>query len=196
MKNIIYLIIIGLNLSACDLDRDNPLDEKNNPTKGGGNSTPQNDVKIKFDSYCIYSDNNNDGTINNGETVGLKVSLKNTGSSAAKSVKATFSTTSSYVSGFSPTTQINYGDISANGIKWADYTGSNNTTGSYLEYTIQFTVSNTAPANTQIPIAIIIVDESNNTWTSDFNITVSATGAQVSYNNYTVYSVNSFFEVL
>jgi hypothetical protein len=103
----------------------------------------------------------------------LKISLKNTGTSTANKVKATFSTASSYVSGFSSTTQINYGDISANVIKWASYQGYSSEYESGVSYyTVQFTVSNSTPNNTQIPITINIVDESNNTWTSSFNVTV------------------------
>jgi hypothetical protein len=173
MKSIKYLLIAGsLFLSACEnieflnLKRDNPLDAKNNANMIDG-------VALKFNSYSIISDNNNDDIINKGETVQLKISLKNTGTSTANKVKATFSTTSSYVSGFSPTTQISYGDIAANGVKWADYQGNISLYESNAYYyTIKFTVSNSTPDDTQIPININIVDESNNTWTSNFNVTV------------------------
>jgi hypothetical protein len=129
-------------------------------------------AQVSYNSFSVYADNNGDKIINKGETVKLKISLKNTGTSVAKSIKASFSTTSSYISDFSPTTQINYGDISANSVKWADYTGYNSTSVSYIDYTIQFTVSSSTPTNTQIPINISIVDESNNTWSSSFNVTV------------------------
>ena len=120
-------------------------------------------ANVSYNSYNVYSDNNNNGIVNKGETVRLNVSLKNTGTSTANSVKSTFSTTSSYISNFTPTTQITYGNISANSVKWYQYE-------SY--YVIQFTVSGSTPANTQIPISISIVDESNNTWSSSFNVTV------------------------
>uniref|UniRef100_UPI001E475665 hypothetical protein n=1 Tax=Alistipes sp. ZOR0009 TaxID=1339253 RepID=UPI001E475665 len=88
-------------------------------------------------------------------------------------VKATFSTTSGYVSGFTPTSQVNYADIPASGTKWADYVGSSSTSEFYLYYyTIKFTVSNSTPANTIIPINISITDENSNTWSSSFNVTV------------------------
>jgi len=93
------------------------------------------------------------------------VSLQNTGSSTANAVKATFSTTSSYVSGFTPTSQISYGNISAGSTVWKGYS-------QYSDYAIQFTVSSSTPTNTQIPISISIVDESNNIWSSSFNVTV------------------------
>jgi hypothetical protein len=149
------------------------------------------EAQISYNRFSVYSDNNGEKIINRGETVSLKISLKNTGTSAAKSVKATFSTTSSHVSALSPATQITYGDILANGVKWADYSGYNIEYESAVDYTIRFTVSNSTPANTQIPISINMVDESNNTWSSSFNVTVFATGAQVSYNRFSVYSDNN-----
>ena len=175
MRKIFFILIAGLCLSSCsefdsieflNLKRDNPLDGKNNSDLKGG-------IDVKFDTYSIYKDNNNDKIINKGETVELRVSLKNTGSSDTKAVKATFSTTSSFVSGFTPTAQVNYGDIAASGTKWADYAGSSGTSDYYLNYyTIKFTVLNSTPTNSNIPMNISITDESNNTWTSNFNVTV------------------------
>ncbi|MDR1973045.1 MAG: hypothetical protein LBQ31_00020 [Bacteroidales bacterium] len=127
----------------------------------------QDGILLKFDDYSVYSDNNYNDIINKGETVKLNVSLKNTGSNIARSVKATFSTTSTYISGLSPNTPINYGDIFSGSTVWKD--------GSYYYYdgyAIQFTVSNSIPNNTQIPINISIVDKNSHTWLSDFNVTV------------------------
>jgi hypothetical protein len=159
-------------LIAC-LKRDNPLDKDNNAN---------NRVSLEFDSYKVYSDNNGDSIINKGETIRLNVSLKNTGTGTAKAVKATFSTTSSYVSNLTPTTQISYGDIAANSIKWENTEN---------HYAIQFTVSTTTPNNTNIPIDINIVDENGNTWTSSFDVTVSPTDANVTYNSFNIYSDNN-----
>jgi len=199
MRKIFFILIAGLCLTACtefdnieflNLKRDNPLDGKNNSDLKGG-------IDLKFDTYSVYKDNNNDEIINKGETVELRVCLKNTGSGTANAVKATFSTTSSYVSGFTPTAQINYGDISAYGTKWADYAGSSGTSDYYLNYyTIKFTVSNTTPANTNIPISINITDENNNTWTSSFDVKVEGTNAQISYNTFSVYKDNNGDEIV
>ena len=141
-------------------------------------------ANITYGSFYVYSDNNGDKIVNKGETVRLNVSLQNTGSSTANGVKATFSTTSSYVSGFSPTSQISYGNISAGATVWKGYS-------QYSDYAIQFTVSNSTPANTNIPISINITDESGNSWTASFNVTVSATGANITYGNFYVYSDNN-----
>ena len=159
-----------------NLKRDNPLDGANNTNMQGG-------VALKFAECYVSSDNNGDGKVNKGETVKLNVSLKNTGSSTAKGVKATFSSTSQYVSDFSPTMQVSYGDITANSVKWY-----NNSKYSYI---LEFTIANSTPENTDIPIEISIRDESNNTWTSSFVVTVVGTDAIVSYNGYQVSSDNN-----
>jgi PII-like signaling protein len=175
MKKIIYLTIISLICVSCDLERDNPLDQ---------GSTPHAGVKIEFASYSIYSDNNGDRLINKGEKIQLNVSLKNTGSSTAKGVKASFSTTSTDISGFSMyqnAGEMTYGDISAGSTK-----GS---TGYY--YDLQFTVSNTAVAGTQIPINITITDESNNSWSESFSLSVVTTGAKIEFASYSIYSDNN-----
>ncbi len=145
-KYFIFITIMLLSLTACEkfdfmnLKRDNPLDEKNDANKKGG-------VYLVFNDVYVYSDNNGDKIINKGETVKLNVALKNNGISDAKGVKVKFSTTSQYLSGFSPTNQTDYGVISAESIKWYNYS-------QYSDWVIQFTVSNTTPDNTQIPINI------------------------------------------
>ena len=188
-KYFIFITIMLLSLTACEkfdfmnLKRDNPLDEKNDANKGN-DANKKGGYAIKFNDFHVYSDNNGDKIINKGETVKLNVALKNNGTSDAKGVKVKFSTTSQYLSGFSPTSQTEYGYIMAGSIKW--YNDS-----PYSDWVIQFTVSNTTPDNTQIPINIAIEDESGNTWTSSFNITVSATGANITYNDFHVYSDNN-----
>jgi hypothetical protein len=163
LRYILFTIIGSLVFTACgedlgefsflNLKRDNPLDAKNG-------------AKIEFAGYSIYSDNNDDNLINKGEKIQLKVKLKNTGSSEANGVKAVFSTTSQDVSGFAmyqDASEISYGAILAGRT-------TNNSNSSF--YDVQFTVSNTAAAGTQIPINIRITDESSNTWTSSFNVIV------------------------
>jgi hypothetical protein len=151
--------------------RDNPLDGKNDENMKNG-------VALKFDSYSVYSDNNGDEIVNKGETVRLRVYLKNTGTNDANAVRATFSTSSSYVSDFSPTAQVSYGYM------YAGVSVFGNTD-------ITFTVSNTTPAGTQIPINISIVDDSGNTWTDNFNVPVEETTAQIAFDTYNVYSDNN-----
>ena len=176
IKYILFVIIGSLFLTTCtdieSLKRDNPLDGKDNQNNGNNNGNKPKSEEIKFNSYTVYSDNNGNGIVNPGETVSIKVSLKNTGSSKANKVKATFSTTSTYISGLSPTRQINYGDISPNAIKWATYYGSDGYANEPNTYTIMFTVLNTTPIGTEVQFNISIVDESGNTWTDSFNVPV------------------------
>ena len=137
---------------------------------GNGNSSP-NQIKGKniiFSKFAITYDNNRDGIIDKGETVYLRVYLKNTGSSQANSVQAKFSTTSSYISGLSPTSNIDYGNLSAGSENY----GSTDYDPGYSYYTIKFTVSNTTPANSNISFSINIQDAETNTWNQNFNVNV------------------------
>src|ERR1035437_3271816 len=104
MKKITYtIILLTFFLSSCDkinLKRDNPSDGKNVVNKDSTNTTKK--AGIVFSRYVIASDNNSDGIVNKGETIGLNVYLKNTGSSTANKVKASITCTSSSVSSLSP----------------------------------------------------------------------------------------------
>lgn len=183
MQKIQFLIItILVCFYSCDklmLKRDNPLDEKNNMNMHEG-------VVIKYDNYYVYSDNNNDKKINKGETVKLNVSLKNVGLSNATGVKATFSTNSPYIINLTPTTPVNYHNIPSNTVHWYGSTEY------YYNYSaITFKVSNATPINTQIPFDITIEDGNGNTWTDQFTIIVSETGANINYHSYYIYSDNN-----
>jgi uncharacterized Zn ribbon protein len=201
MKSLKYIFfaIIGslLLIVACEdagflnLKRDNPLDEKNDVDGVDGRW-----AQVAYDSHTVVSDNNTDNIINKGETIYLFVNLRNNGTGAANKVKAIFSTTSLHVSGFAPTVQIDYGDIPAGNTQhygngaygYTDYGGEN--------YTIKFTVLNTTPDNTKIPINISIVDENNNIWTDSFEVTVERTGAQIGYDSHTIVSDNNNDDII
>ncbi|MDR3133320.1 MAG: hypothetical protein LBU42_04775 [Prevotellaceae bacterium] len=155
MKNLSILLLCAGLLQACTLNLPDSVADT-----GYENKIPV----IEFDKYSVYFDYNNDGFVNKGETVGLQVWLKNTGTRAAKGVEALFSINSPYVSNFTPGTGIDYGDIAIGETVMAYF---------YVNYsTIQFTVSSSTPEGTQIPISISIVDESDNTWTSSFNVAI------------------------
>ena len=156
----------------------NIIDADGNTWSSNFNVTVQNtNAQIAYGSHNVVYDNNEDGIINDGETVYLKVFLLNNGSSDANSVKATFAINSSYVSQLSPTSQVTFGDIAAGNTQYANTGYAPN----YQYYTIMFTVSNTTPANTQIPISISLTDDTGNTWPSSFNVTVQNTNAQIAY---------------
>jgi len=161
----IFLTIIGsLIMTACDdmdglnLKRDNPKDGKTS-----GNNNSEGGAVVRFHSYVIFSGGSNgDGSINHGEAVQMKVLLENTGGLEAKNVSATFSTTSSYISNFLPSSPIGYGDIARNRYNYPYQSAPY----------IQFTVSNSTPNGTKIPFRINIVDGSGQTWTAKFDVPV------------------------
>ncbi len=175
--NIIFIFILLLISQGCEYDlvRDNPLDEKNNTNTING-------VAMKYMKYEVAYDSNNDGKINKGETIYLLVYLVNNGTNTANSIKASFSTNSSYVSLFTPTTQVNYGSISSGNSTYGDFGNAPD----YSTYTIKFTVSSTTPTNTSIPININISDGGGNSWTASFSVTVEATTSMITYSKYSV----------
>ena len=163
----IFKIYIFLYLILCttscrkELDRTNPLDSKETGTN--------NNTGIKFHSFEVFSDNNDDEKINKGESVALKVTLRNNGASKVNKLRASITCNSSYVSNLK-----NGGPQSYLGSGYYDYVSPNalahitNT----LNY-LNFDVSNTTPAGTIITFDINMVDESGNTWTDSFNVTVN-----------------------
>ena len=166
-KYIIIFVVGSLFLTAC-AKRDNPPDEKN--------------AILKFDSYRLRRLH----SVSWGEcgncTYGIIISLKNTGTGDAKGVKATFSTTSSYVNYLDPKYARTYHDIAPGKVKWvwtdlADpYAGTNSESEpppTRRAYTIQIAFSSySMPIGTQIPISINIVDASGNSWTDSFSVPV------------------------
>ena len=139
-------------------------------------------ANIQYSKYVVTYDNNNDGIINKGETVYLQLYLKNVGSSTAKGVSATMTTTSSYISGLSPTSSNSFGDITPNSQAYASYGYDPN----YNDYSWMFTVSSSTPVGTSITFNLAITDGQGNSWTQSFTVTVQATGANIQYSKYVV----------
>jgi hypothetical protein len=158
MKHLSIILLCAGLLQACVLNLPDPIADM------GYEDIGKEGPFIKYDKYSVYSDNNGDKIISKGETIALSVYLKNTGTSKANGVKATFSTTSPYISGLTPTTAVNYGTMVAGSSQYSNY----------IDNYIRFTVSSSTPDGTQIPINISITDESGNVWTDSFNVTVEA----------------------
>ena len=132
---------------------------------------------VHFSRYELNTDNNNDGFINKGEDISLKVYLKNTGTSPVNGVIGKISCTSNYISTFSqPYTSFN--TILAES-ESSYYTN------------ISFKVSDLTPPGTVITFNIAITDASNNTSTESFTITVVSTKAEVHFSRYELNSENN-----
>ena len=116
-------------------------------------------VKSAF-PYVTYMGDQNLGNAMPGYTWYWGIYLSNTGTSMAKSVKATFTTTSPYVT-LSPATPVSFGNISAGD---ANYGGTLYYSGKY--YTFSAVISNSTPSGTKVPISIKITDENGNSWMS------------------------------
>ncbi|NOQ26671.1 MAG: hypothetical protein GQ564_15030 [Bacteroidales bacterium] len=167
----IGLIIIsyGCDDFQWDLTRDNPLDD-NFDKENNEIPTP---ARIEYKSYEITSDDNNDNFITKGETIDLKVYLKNTGGATANAVKVTFQTNSPNASIISTSSDISYGNMTANSEVAGQYY--------YYDYSLQFKVSDSAPVNTSIIFFMNISDEAGNTWTDNFSIIVQEINSNIIY---------------
>ena len=161
-NNVILFLLTMIFLCGCDkmqLVRDNPLDGQNNENQIKG-------ICLMFDNYDVASDSNGDGIVNSGENIGLGIKLKNTGSSSAIGVYATFSCSSSYVLNYSPSNTIRYDDISSGNSKYNySYYGS-------ISPTLTLKISSSTPKGTKIPINVNITDAQGNSWKDSFEVVV------------------------
>jgi len=144
-------------------------------------------ANLSYDSlnWTQYS-GNGDSVINRGETINLRPVIRNSGTSGTNGIYAYLTTTSQYVT-FYYTPQsyykMKYGTIGA---------GATGTTDSYYGDYGRVTFADNTPPGTVITFTLNISDTYGNTWTSNFNVTVTATGANLSYDslNWTQYSGN------
>ncbi|OFY84600.1 MAG: hypothetical protein A3F72_19345 [Bacteroidetes bacterium RIFCSPLOWO2_12_FULL_35_15] len=190
MKKIFLLLHIILLLSSCEkkdanwnLQRSNPAD--NQGSSNGSAKTPS----IKFSKYEVSADNNNDQQINKGESIKLKIYLKNNGGIKANKVRGTVSCSNSNISALSPSTAVSYYTYCSSGYDYIDagQEGCPGSSGSYLS----FNVSNATPNGTIITFNVSITDEANNTWSDSFTITVVGTGASIEFSKYDVSTDNN-----
>jgi len=172
MKNYKYIfaLLVVYCITSCEkkdlnwnLPRDNPLDT---------GSTNNNSTKVpilNYSKYSVYNDDNGDGIINKGETIKLKVYVKNNGTSTANGVKGTITTSNSYISNLLPTTNVDYNSYTSGN----DIPAGQERYGYYaFAYTVQFTVSNTTPIGSNIIFNMNITDDFGNNWADSFTITV------------------------
>lgn len=162
--------MVLLGAASCKkLPRDNPLDEHNDANTIDG-------IALVFSKSEVIYDNNQDGIINQNETVYLKVYLKNNGTSNANGVKATISSASNYISNLVPSAAVSYNSGSTSSViypggeKFGDYGSDPN----YNDYTVRFKVAAGSPAGTEITFNMHITDEEGNEWEDAFTIQVMA----------------------
>lgn len=142
------------------------------------------------DSKSINANNNEDTGFNPGETINLDLRIKNTGATAALGLIAKLTSDSPYIT-FTDNI-CDYGKLSGGYYK-TSYTSSNSTgynTETSASYSTLnnpgyiFKISDSTPANTQIPITITITDNQLNTWTDIYNIIVVEPSIELKYISY------------
>ena len=142
------------------------------------------------DAKSINSNNNEDTSFNAGETINFDLRIKNTGTTAALGLIVKLTSDSPYIT-FTDNI-CDYGKLSSGCYK-TSYTSSNstgyNTETSAFYSTLNnpgyiFKISDSTPANTQIPITITITDNQLNTWTDIYNIIVVEPSIELKYISY------------
>jgi DNA-directed RNA polymerase subunit E'/Rpb7 len=178
-----FSFLIFVSVACKKLERDNPLDGKGTNAK-----TPVvTGVSIKFSKYEVFSDNNSDKQINKGESIKLKVYVRNNGDTKANKVRAAISCSSPYVSALGPVGAVSYYNSS-----YDDYLDEGEEGSPYAESSYpSFNISNNTPGGTVITFTLAITDEANHNWTETFSITVTGTGAAVVFSRYEIYSDNN-----
>lgn len=145
---------------------------------------------LLFEKFYIVSDDNNDGIANKGESVFLKVYIKNYGSSTVNGVKGIITTSSSYISGLSPSASIEYnsGSIGYNDIgSMSEKYGYAGIEGAQY-YSVKFDVNEATPDGTKLKLNLEINDENANTWNDSFELTVYSTSALLNFDSFTIVS--------
>ena len=142
------------------------------------------------DAKSIDSNNNEDTGFNPGETINLDLRIKNTGTAAAIGLVAKLTSTSPYIT-FTDNI-CDYGKLSGGYYK-TSYTSTNSTgynTETSASYSTLnnpgyiFKISESTPANTEIPITITITDNQTNTWTEIYTITIVEPSIELQYISY------------
>jgi uncharacterized membrane protein len=174
----VTIVLVGCDELQWDLPRDNPLDNNTEDT--------ENSPEVCFSKYDVYSDGNNDQVINPGESISLRVYLKNTGNSSALDVHATFTTNSDYITNLSENVSVDYNTIDTGEVKYPEFASS----------FLNIGISSSAPPGEVITFNIEITDGNNNTWTDEFTVTVKRIDAEVVFSKYDVYSDDNNDQVI
>ena len=140
--------------------------------------------------------NNGDGIVNSGEIIKMDIRVKNVTENLISGITAKLSTTCSYIT--IAEAEKNYGNITGgyyktlygasryaedssykNGYTYSSNAGNNYSATLGASYGWQFTVSEDAPADTEIPFTITFTDSRKNTWIENFTYTVRKVGVEL-----------------
>ena len=152
----------------------NPGDELTLAVIGFNKVTYLTDLTVIAPSgpYIVVSDANIAGeqTLDYNSSGNIDITLTNVGPEVANAVNVTVTTTDMYVSSITNNTNIDFGNIA----------GDNGTSVSSGDFSI--TLANNVPDQHVILFDVVITDENDSTWVSQFNITANAPVLQGSFN--------------
>lgn len=133
---------------------------------------------ITYHAHLQRDYGNTDNIPNPGETMTMDIRIQNLSGSPKNGVKAVLSSSSPYIS-FDKDT-YSYGDIPA-GYYASIYDSYYESYSNYVslnasdEDAFSFTIADTTPFDTEIPITMTFEDSSGNIWTDEFSLTVVKT---------------------
>jgi hypothetical protein len=184
----LYLTPLLFIVGCQKLERDNPLD-KNNPNYVppplGSVNNPA--PALEYSRFEIFGDNNTDKVVNKGETIKLKVFVKNKGNGSSQNVIGTISCSNSYITITSTATSVKYSYMSSTaGID------PGNEGYPKFEDLLVFNVATTAPDNEVVTFSLNLNDANANSWTDTFNLQVKKVSALIEYHHLEVYADDNF----
>ncbi len=165
---IYILFCFFLSLISCkkELERDNLYDENRIYNK-----------KVNFYYYEVYSDYNGDKKINKGESISLKICLKNYGNEQFFGLKASITCNSPYILNLK---NNNIQKYLMNGT--SDYTLPDSVSFiSNPDNYLTFDVSPSTPVGAKITFNLIMSDELGNKWADIFNISIENIGGIIKF---------------
>jgi|GEM_PF-1523099 len=158
----------------------------------GCKSEEEDGAELKYYSRSDFYDRtvsnygthgNNDNDLNQGETARFNIAIKNQGTLQANSVKVSLSSNDTYVTVV--TLETGRSTIAAGQIKDTD--GKNSSSSYFLNRNggsdFKIAVSSSAPNGHQATINVSMADDSDNTWTDNFRVTVVGISADLKYHS-------------
>jgi len=113
-------------------------------------------VNLAYEKYTVATDDNSDGHVSPGETIGINIHIMNTGGLDANNVTAVLSSASAYIT-INPPSEISYGRI-------YDSESSTGTSPYSLE------IATNCPTGNEI--LQLFISNDNKIWTNNFNLFV------------------------
>jgi hypothetical protein len=178
--------VITLAFFGCKkFERNNPNDQKNPNYVPPPGKVPEVPVVV-ISKLEIVTDNNADKIVNKGESIKLKVFVKNSGGATANNVTGKITCTNTFVTINSPASFVEF-----NSFGTFKYLNPSDEGAPVFNDYLNFTVSTLTPDGAVLTFSLSLTDKDNRVWNDTFNIVVKHTNAFIKYSRYDVYYDNN-----